>query len=239
MNVRAPDRQADRHHRSLSPGNGVRNAPYELRFPIPIPTRLNGHIVRDRERCAVVVAGSEHQPFPHQTGLLFDSASDSLQEIGVQAEKIHGDDANGAAVVTERDRTHVQIIVDSGRGHAARLDHFHPDRWCDHRLRYISRDGHGIAARGGTRRRTESGEALGWQGATNEHMGICERGATQPAGMDRRSNAVGVSPRADSAPASPLSLSSTPRSMTRPASLWNRTTPHAVEGRQIPLIDCP
>ena len=27
-----------------------------------------------------------------------------------------------------------------------------------------------IAARGGTRRRTESGEAPGWQGATNEHI---------------------------------------------------------------------
>ena len=28
-----------------------------------------------------------------------------------------------------------------------------------------------LAARGGTRRRTESGEAPGWQGATNEHIG--------------------------------------------------------------------
>ena len=28
----------------------------------------------------------------------------------------------------------------------------------------------GLAARGGTRRRTESGEAPGWQGATNEHI---------------------------------------------------------------------
>ena len=28
------------------------------------------------------------------------------------------------------------------------------------------------------------------------YQGICERGATQPAGMDRRSNAAGVSPRA-------------------------------------------
>ena len=30
---------------------------------------------------------------------------------------------------------------------------------------------HALAARGGTRRRTESGEAPGWQGATNEHIG--------------------------------------------------------------------
>ena len=30
------------------------------------------------------------------------------------------------------------------------------------------------------------------------YQGICERGATQPAGMDRRSNAAGVSPRAAS-----------------------------------------
>ena len=28
-----------------------------------------------------------------------------------------------------------------------------------------------LAARGGARRRTESGEAPGWQGATNEHIG--------------------------------------------------------------------
>jgi len=27
-----------------------------------------------------------------------------------------------------------------------------------------------LAARGGTRRRTESGEAPGWRGATNEHV---------------------------------------------------------------------
>ena len=48
------------------------------------------------------------------------------------------------------------------------------------------------AARGGIRCRTESGEAPGWQGVERAYKGKCERGATQPAGMGRRSNAAGV-----------------------------------------------
>src|SRR6267143_4141464 len=45
-------------------------------------------------------------------------------------------------------------------------------------------------------RRTETGEAPRWQGATTENTGVFERGATPPAGMHRSSNAARLSPRA-------------------------------------------
>src|SRR6267142_2809957 len=45
-------------------------------------------------------------------------------------------------------------------------------------------------------RRTEKGEAPRQEAATTENTGVFERGATQPAGMHRPSNAARLSPRA-------------------------------------------
>ena len=50
----------------------------------------------------------------------------------------------------------------------------------------------GQAARGGTRRRTESGEAPGWQGATNEHIRayVSEEQRSQPGWIAARMQPV-------------------------------------------------
>ena len=50
----------------------------------------------------------------------------------------------------------------------------------------VNRPDDTLAARDGTRRRTESGVAPGWQSATTSISATCERGARQPAGMYRR-----------------------------------------------------
>ena len=115
---------------------------------------VHGHVVEDDD------VGHRHRDDQVEVPV----AQDALAEVG--AEPRHGNTRRGGFGMSRLRHEAISLVRElhqrRGRGQRGR---------CSRRLSTWEREPSALAARGGTRRRTESGEAPGWQGATNEHIG--------------------------------------------------------------------